>query len=214
MSKHLIIIGQHVKARKPLIESEKGSANIGGSPMDKLKTGLPYIVGTAVAMGGGLVIYNKIKGKDQNEDVVDTLMLHQEEISVPEDNETYDQSLFDGGNLGFGPAVPIEPEIKKESLYGDTAILEPESQEETTDLAEEQIFDTSNPIDSFMNLGMPDVQEQSEAQVQETEIVEAPMKGAANSAKMKSSHPLDGGEDMSNAFGKLDIQIDEGGWEG
>ena len=129
MSKYLNCIHQCIKNKEPLRPSKSGGANI---IPQKVREGLPYIVGTTVLIGGGIVAYNKFSKK--------------EAIEMPAEMPAEIDPMM---NLSFGPSAPVEdmPEME---------ITEVTEIEETTDMPE------MNPIDDFFNTPLNEEDGQTE----------------------------------------------------
>ena len=121
MNKYLNCIHQCIKLKEPLRPSSQKSGGANIVPQ-KIKESLPYIIGTAVAVGGGIVVYNKLSKK---ENVIEAEEIVMEEIS--EDVAPFNPME----DLSFGPPAPIENDIEVTQI------------EETTDMPD------SNPIDGF-----------------------------------------------------------------
>lgn len=143
MSKYLNCIHQCIKNKEPLRPSKSGGANI---IPQKVKEGLPYIVGTAVLISGGIVAYNKFSKKEIIEMPAEILAEMPAEIPVKIDPMM---------NLSFGPSAPISdmPEME---------ITEVSEIEETTDMPE------MNPIDDFFNTSLNEEPEESQEEMQGT----------------------------------------------
>lgn len=176
MNKYINCIHQCIQSKEPL----RGSAN---TVPQKLKEGLPYVIGTAVLIGGGIVAYNKLSKKEEQEEPL--LSIVDEEESSP---------IM---NLSFGPKSQIEisqieiPEADlqiTEKAYQDTLELNPDYQE-TTDMPE------GSPVDSFFG---ESIEVEGAANTVQEEII-------------MESHPLDSNSGLGDDFNvSMDLDIDEG----